>query len=384
MPTPASPDSCFPWEDDDPPPGISIRPLSHAELGALIAELQAADPDQPAQAVLDHWLPTPARTPATAPYVRGAVGRPGGSAEAEYRRRRAVERAAWARTLPWRLAGILAAGISAGLLAAQVTPRLAGLAGLLVATGLGWRLRFRASPDTSTWRRGAARERHTARLLQGLERHGWVVLHDLAVPGSLANIDHLAIGPGGVVAIDSKQYRGRLRLDPHGVLWHGRYPLVSALRAVRWEADRADEVLGVADVGVAVIVAVHGAGVPWGRVTTAGVTVTPAGLVPDLLRALPPVHSPERVACLVDRAAVASARPPELRCDAGSWPVAVVVDRPRLLVRPVRLRRAAVGSAPPRRTCCSSGRRRGVAGAAPSSSHTCVSVHAWAASRSGR
>ena len=25
---------------------------------------------------------------------------------------------------------------------------------------------------------------------------------------------HLAIGPGGVVVIDSKQYRGRLQLDP--------------------------------------------------------------------------------------------------------------------------------------------------------------------------
>jgi hypothetical protein len=105
-----------------------------------------------------------------------------------------------------------------------------------------------------------------------------------------------------VVAIDSKQYRGRLRLDPHGVLWHGRSPLVSALRAVRWKADRADEVLGVADVGVAAIVAVHGAGVPWGRVTAEGVTVAPADLIPDLLQALPPAHSPEQVAWLVDRA----------------------------------------------------------------------------------
>lgn len=53
MPSPASPDQPFPWEDDDPQPGITIRPLSHADLGALIAELRAADPDQPAQAVLE-------------------------------------------------------------------------------------------------------------------------------------------------------------------------------------------------------------------------------------------------------------------------------------------------------------------------------------------
>jgi Nuclease-related domain len=302
MPSPASPGHRFPWEDDDPQPGITIRPLSHAELDALIAELRAADPDQPAQAVLDHWLPAPPPAPPYALPAPAKVGSPGGSAQAEYCRRRAAERAAWARTLSWRLAGILAAGTIAGLLAAQVIPRLAGVVGLLVAAGVGWRLRFRVSPDTSAWRRGAAGERHTARLLQCLERHGWVVLHDLAVPGSAANIDHLAIGPGGVIAIDSKQYRGQLQLDPHGVLWHGRYPLVSTLRATRWEADQVDEVLGLADVDVAAIVAIHGASVPWGRVSVAGVTVASAGLVPDLLRALPRVHSPERVAWLVGRA----------------------------------------------------------------------------------
>jgi hypothetical protein len=50
-------------------------------------------------------------------------------------------------------------------------------------------LRFRPSPETGAWRRGSAGERRTARLLSRLERHGWAVLHDLAVPGSRANID---------------------------------------------------------------------------------------------------------------------------------------------------------------------------------------------------
>ncbi|MFL5513236.1 MAG: nuclease-related domain-containing protein [Gemmatimonadales bacterium] len=39
------------------------------------------------------------------------------------------------------------------------------------------------------WRRGAAGERRTARLLSPLEGHGWAVLHDLAVPRSQANLD---------------------------------------------------------------------------------------------------------------------------------------------------------------------------------------------------
>jgi len=141
-------------------------------------------------------------------------------------------------------------------------------------------LRFRPSPDVVAWRRGAAGERRTARLLDPLEREGWAVLHDLAVPGSRANIDHLVIGPGGVFVIDSKQYRGRLQLDSSGCLWHGRYPRASTLRAVSFEADQAALILTDPDVVVVVvpIVAVHGAQVPWGRVVVNGVPVVAARL----------------------------------------------------------------------------------------------------------
>jgi hypothetical protein len=74
------------------------------------------------------------------------------------------------------------------------------------------------------------------------------------------------------------------------------------LRKVLWEADQADEVLGVADVQVPAIIAVHGARVPWGCLQVDGVTVAPARQVPDLLQALPPILGPERVASLADRA----------------------------------------------------------------------------------
>jgi Nuclease-related domain len=288
------PDDYWPSCDEEQP-GIGIRPLSHADL-------QQHDHDQD----LDHDLHDEPAGPApiVAVRVRATIGQPGASAQAEYGRRRAAEWAAWTRPMPWRIAGVLAAGVSAGLLVAQLIPRLASLAALLAAAMLGWALRFRISPETSAWRRGAAGERRTARLLDRLEQRGWVVLHDLAVPGSQANIDHLLIGPGGVVMIDSKQYRGRLQLDPDGLLWHGRYPLSMTLHTARWEADQADEVLGVADLQVAAIVAVHGATVPWGRVVANGVTVAPVSRVPDLLRALPPVLSAEQVAWLADRARV--------------------------------------------------------------------------------
>jgi hypothetical protein len=294
-PDPApDPDDCWPSCRDEQP-GVSIRPLRHADLAALLAHLYH---DQDADDALGSAVPAPV----VAVRVRASVGRPGASAQTEYRRRRASEWAAWTRSLPWRVLAVLATGVIAWLAATQVAAHLSVAAGAAVAAGLGWLLRFRSSPDTEAWRRGAAGERRTARLLAPLERRGWAVLHDLAIPGAKANIDHLVIGPGGVVVIDTKRYRGRLWLDSYGLLWHGRHLLVAALRKVRWEADQADEVLGVADVQVAAIMAVHGASVPWGRLQADGAIVAPAQRVPDLLRALPPVLGPERVAWLADRA----------------------------------------------------------------------------------
>jgi hypothetical protein len=288
------PDRFWPSCDDEQP-GVSIRPLRQADLAALLAHLhhdQDQDPD----------LRSGGSAPVVAVRVRASVGQPGASAAAEYRRWRATELATWARSLPWRVVALIAAGVGAWLAAARVAPNLAAPTGVTVAVGLGWLLRFRTSPDTVAWRRGAAGERRTARLLAPLERRGWAVLHDLAIPNSQANIDHLVIGPGGVVAIDSKQYRGQLRADRDRMVWHGRHLLVSALRTTLWEADQADEVLGIADLQVAAIVAVHGASVPWGALRAEGVIVVPARRLPDLLCALPPVLGPERVAWLADRA----------------------------------------------------------------------------------
>jgi hypothetical protein len=169
---------------------------------------------------------------------------------------------------------------------------------------VGWGVRFKPSPEAIAWRRGAAGERRTARLLDPLERHGWAVLHDLAVPGSRANLDHLLIGPAGVFVVDSKQYRGRLQLDRSGRLWHGRYPLAPTLRAVSFEADQAAQVLTDADVVVRPIMAIHGAQVPWGKLVIDGVPVLPARHLPTMLRQLPAVLAPERVANLADRARI--------------------------------------------------------------------------------
>jgi hypothetical protein len=285
----------WPFDEDDRPSG-SVRPLSQADLQAILAHLNS-DPDQ-------LLAGTDADRPVVAVRVRASVGRPGGSAHSRWRELRAAEWAAWARTLPWRVAVILEVGAGGGVLGSLLAPRLGLVLGGLAAVAAGWGLRFRSSPDAVAWRRGAAGERRTARLLDPLERHGWAVLHDLAVPRSQANIDHLVIGPGGVFVIDSKQYRGRLQLDPSGRLWHGRYPLTPTLQAVSFEADQAAQVLPDPGMAVVPIVAVHGAKVPWGKVVIDGVPVVSARRLPSMLRQLPVVLGPERVAWLAAQARV--------------------------------------------------------------------------------
>jgi hypothetical protein len=125
------------------------------------------------------------------------LGHLGHSARTQYRRRRAAELAAWTPSLAWRAPLVLAAGLLAGALATQAGLPRAGLAGMTVAGLGGWRLRFRPSTQARAWQRGAKGERHTARLLDRLGREGYVVFHDLALPDSPANLDHLVLGPAG-------------------------------------------------------------------------------------------------------------------------------------------------------------------------------------------
>jgi hypothetical protein len=286
----------WPCDDDDRPSG-SVRPLSHADLQAILAHLTDDDPEE-------LLAGTRADRPVVAVRVRATVGRPGGSAQARWRQLRAAEWTAWTQTLPWRVPVTLGVGTGAGVLGSLLASRLSLVLGSLAAVAAGWGLRFSSSRDAVAWRRGAAGERRTAQLLGQLERHGWVVLHDLAVPRSQANIDHLVIGPGGVFVIDSKQYRGRLQLDGSGRLWHGRYPLAPTLCAVSFEADQAAVVLPDPGMAVLPIVAVHGAQVPWAKVVVDGVPVVPARRLPSMLRQLPAVLGPERVAWLADQARV--------------------------------------------------------------------------------
>lgn len=92
----------------------------------------------------------------------------------------------------------------------------------------------RAVRDQRAWAMGAEGERLVAETLATLGRYGWMALHDLHWPGRpLANLDHVAIGPGGVVVIDAKHWSGTVTAE-NGRLTQNGY-------------DRSAQVSGVAD-----------------------------------------------------------------------------------------------------------------------------------------
>lgn len=137
----------------------------------------------------------------------------------------------------------------------------------------------RLMESASRWERGAQGEALAAERLRQLPPL-FTVLHDLQVPGSRANIDHLVIGPAGVFVVDAKHYSQPLRVGD-GMVWRGRHPIRKELDLVTWEAAQAATVLGVP---VHPVLCFVGSELPVPTVDLPPVRVTTdAGLVPAIL-----------------------------------------------------------------------------------------------------
>lgn len=63
--------------------------------------------------------------------------------------------------------------------------------------------------STTAWNAGAVGEERLGRRLDDLASDTVRVLHDRRIPGSRANLDHLAVTPSGVYVIDAKRYVGQ-------------------------------------------------------------------------------------------------------------------------------------------------------------------------------
>lgn len=76
--------------------------------------------------------------------------------------------------------------------------------------------------STTAWDTGAVGEERLGGRLNTSESETCRVLHDRSMPGSRANIDHLAVTPTGVYVIDAKRYQGRPQLRVEGGLLRPR------------------------------------------------------------------------------------------------------------------------------------------------------------------
>lgn len=112
------------------------------------------------------------------------------------------------------------------------------------------------------WQRGAMGEQSTGTVLDAMASRRWKVWHDLAVPGSRANIDHLVVGPTGVWLVDTKTTAGSINTRWGKVRIAGRHLDVSS---TAWEAEVVAGVLS-RDLGwpgglaVTPLVVLHGLG----------------------------------------------------------------------------------------------------------------------------
>jgi hypothetical protein len=115
-----------------------------------------------------------------------------------------------------------------------------------------------------TYQQGEEGEAWTAELLEQLPT-AFRSLHDRAIPGSRANIDHIVVGPTGVFMVDSKNFHSRISLSK-GTLWCGRHPMTEKLRKALWESEEVEHATATQPSGYAMpvtpVLCIHGSPVP--------------------------------------------------------------------------------------------------------------------------
>jgi len=195
----------------------------------------------------------------------------GASAQARFETRSAHHDAKVRRMRPYVLL-LAATSVGAGLALTSFGSMPWTLFGLAVAAAavLGALTALVVRPDhVRAWAVGAEGERRTAEALARLEADGYRVLHDRCIPGSLANIDHVVVGPTGVYVVETKSWSGAVRVRNGVIRVAGRRSAV--MEQVRREADAV--AVAVPGTQVTPIVCVHRADLPLRRLEVDGVRV---------------------------------------------------------------------------------------------------------------
>lgn len=111
--------------------------------------------------------------------------------------------------------------------------------------------------STTAWDTGAQGEEGLGNRLNEFSSDHLRVLHDRRIPGSRANIDHIAVTPTGIYVIDAKKYAGRPRLKIEGGLVRPRTEKLlvgtrNCTRLVDGVIKQAGIVAGAVDAGIPV------------------------------------------------------------------------------------------------------------------------------------
>jgi hypothetical protein len=229
----------------------------------------------------------------------------GGSAQAEFetRKRRRAERIK--QTWPVAVGITLVTMLVAYLVTqAYLGPAMGSVAASAVA--LVFMGAYLEVPQTlDAWRIGAEGERKTARYLDGLAEAGFIVLHDRKVPEYGGNLDHVAIGPTGVWAIETKNVAGKVEIDGDSLRIRG-YRQDKMVDQVYREATAVQVALGtsLARLGLKVtpVICLHRGELPWFNKTVRGVRLASGRQLVRLLRGGEARINPEDIRALAAEA----------------------------------------------------------------------------------
>lgn len=161
----------------------------------------------------------------------------------------------------------------------------------------------RAHHQAGRWQLGAQAEAATAALLAPLEREGWHIRHDLALPHSTANLDHVLVTPGGtLIVLDTKRWhRGRTTRIIHGRVRCGADDRHRQVEAVARYATQVAQALGLSPHRIRPLLVVHGSRIEGGQLTVRAcggnmVEVIGANRLVAVLRRTDKGHTPKRAA----------------------------------------------------------------------------------------
>jgi hypothetical protein len=181
--------------------------------------------------------------------------------------------------------------IAATLRLQSEVPARSGIARFLGRTPLG--------TESQPWYQGALGELEVARVLAHLGPD-WSAIHAIPVGTKGSDIDHLAIGPGGVFTINAKHHQGmKVWVGGKRLLVNGQR--TDHLRNAAFEASRAAKLLTAAAgsrVDVSPIVAIVGAQSITVRAQPAHILVLSSTRLARWLKRRPAILSPDEVARL--------------------------------------------------------------------------------------